>query len=793
MAEKQSQTGRPAQKSSGRSAQQRPQSAEAQKKRDKLRKKRRRMKILLTTLFTLLALFVIFLIVLFASGVGGKIIALYKDAKKLVEESTEETFRASETSLIYDVNGNQILSASGEKDVKYLSFEEIPPEVKNAFIDVEDKSFYSHHGYSLKAIARAVQSIIKNGEITQGGSTITQQLARNIFLSFEVSWERKVEEIFIASRLEKKYTKEQILEFYINNIYFANGYYGIEAAAQGYFSCSASELDLSHLVFLCAIPNNPTLYDPEENPDNTIKRRDRMLEAMLEEEDISQAQYDEAVAETITLVQDDEAKTDNSVETYVFYCATRALMEESGFEFRYSFTTDSAQEVYDEEYQELYVTCQKALYTNGYRIYTSIDMDQQELLQQALDETLRDFDETDEDGIYTFQGAATCIDNVTGYVTAIVGGRDQNLSGRALNRAYQSFRQPGSSIKPLIVYTPALEQGYTPDTIVDDHYIEDGPSNSDGSYDGEMSLRWAVAQSKNTIAWQVFEEVTPKVGLQYLKEMNFSKISQKDETLSSALGGLTNGVSTVEMASAYATIANKGEYRAPTCIMKILDAEGQKVLSTKTEEKRVYDSNAALMMTSMMETVMSDGTGRSLKLEDMPCAGKTGTTNDNKDGWFCGFTPYYTTAVWVGYDMPKALSELQGASYPGEIWRTFMAEINEGLPYKEFEEYEEPEDESDAEEIDWTEEPTEKPEETQTPEPVETATPEPTQTPEPEPTEAPATPEPTEAPVEPEPTEPPTEPTEAPVEPQPTEAPAEPQPTEDLGDDNDDMDWDEIP
>ena len=270
---------------------------------------------------------------------------------------------------------------------------------------------------------------------------------------------------------------------------------------------------------------------------------------------------------------------------------------------------------------------------------------------------------------------------------AIVGGRNQNLAGYTLNRGYQSFRQPGSAIKPLIVYTPALERQYTPDTIVSDAKIEDGPSNAGGSYEGDITLRRAVEKSKNTVAWNLLQELTPKVGLSYLKEMNFSKLDAKDENLTSALGGLTNGVSPIEMTAAYATLENEGKYREPTCIVKITDADGVTLYENQMEEKQVYKVNASRMMTDMLVSVMQEGTGKGLALDNMPCAGKTGTTNDNKDGWFAGYTSYYTTCVWVGYDMPKELPGLSGASYPGAIWKTFMEQIHQGLAPVNFNPY----------------------------------------------------------------------------------------------------------
>lgn len=619
----------------------------------------------------------------YLGGYGEKISAMQEEAHRFVEFSTEQTFRAVETSLVYDVNGELISTLKGEKDVYYIEYEKIPEYAKAAIISTEDKKFFSHPGYDIKGILRAVKALIENGEVTQGGSTITQQLARNVFLTQERTWERKAEEIFIAVELEKKYSKEKILEFYLNNIYFGNGYYGIQAASKGYFSKEVNELTLSEIAFLCAIPNNPTMYDPLKHMDQTIERRNRILNQMKGDGKITTATCEEALCQGIVLNCPQKMKSDY-VETYTYYCAARALMEQDGFRFKTEFATVEEQETYQKEYEERYSIAQASLYQKGYRIYTSIDMGIQEKLQTTVDGALEGYTETNEEGVYTLQGAAVCIDNHTGRVTAIVGGRDQNLSGYTLNRAYQSFRQPGSAIKPLLVYTPALERGYTPDTLVIDEAIADGPKNANGVFSGEMTLRQAVEQSKNTVAWKLLEELTPEYGISYLKKLNFAKLSKEDVRLTSALGGLTTGTSSVEMAAGYAAIANDGKYRMPTCIQRITDAKGNLIYESKQEETVIYEQNAARMMTDMLKGVLTEGTGAGLALSAMPSAGKTGTTNDNKDGWFVGYTRYYTTSVWVGYDMPKELSGLKGSSYPGIIWKRFMEEIHQGLQPLEF-------------------------------------------------------------------------------------------------------------
>lgn len=664
---------------------QKPAGQESLKK--KKRKKRRGLRILGF-------LFLIFLLALLTAGMyfyakyGKRVLTLYNRAKSIMREASVEDFKRSQTSIIYANDGTVIKTLQSGKEVYYLPYKDIPEAVVAAMIVTEDKKFFSHEGVDYMANLRAAYSLVKHrGTIYQGGSTITQQLARNIYLSNEQTYERKITEIFLAAELEKRYQKTEILEFYLNNIYFANGYYGIQAAAHGYFSRGVAELTLSELMFLCAIPNNPSLYDPYQHFEDTLARRDSVMEQMYQDGKLSREDYLSACAEEIVLCPQEEAHNDY-VETFAIFCATRALMEENGFPFCYRFEDDAAKDVYLKYYEESYAYWQKRLYSGGYRIYTSIDLEKQELLLKTVQNQLAEFDEKTEEGIYTLQGAATCVENETGRVVAIVGGRGEVEYGYSLNRAYQSFRQPGSSIKPLIVYTPWLERGYFPDTIVVDERFSGGPRNANGVYSGKITLRRAVEVSKNTVAWKLFEELTPETGLSYVIKMQFRNIVPSDYVPAASLGGLTYGVCTLEMAGAYCTLANEGIYRNPTCIVKITTADGAEIVGKEREGVRIYETNAVRMMTDILQGVMTNGTGVKLKLKNSVSAGKTGTTNDIKDGWFVGYTPYYTTAVWVGYDMPKALDNLAGNTYPGYIWQTFMDELHEGLERREFVLYE---------------------------------------------------------------------------------------------------------
>lgn len=631
----------------------------------------------------------------FYDNYGREILEFRREAQSIAARSTRSDFASAQTSICYYSDGSVMQILAGEKNVYYLPYRAIPGEAVNAVLAVEDRKFFSHKGYDIYAIGRAAKAYIQNdGEIRQGGSTITQQLARNIYLTNEKTVERKVREIFLAAALERKYSKYDILEFYLNNIYFANGYYGLQAASKGYFGVTAGDLSLSKIAFLCGIPNSPTSCNPITHYDNALERRDKVLKQMYDNGYIGEDEYRTALAENITLVSP-VSEMNNYEETYTYKCAVQELMEAEGFKTRYSFESEEDENLYNELYNAEYSRTRRNLYAKGYRIYTSINPVKQEALQEAVDEELSQYTEQNEDGIYKLQSAAVCIDNDTGFVVAIVGGRSQESSVYTLNRAYQSPRQPGSSIKPLIVYTPFFELGNYPNTTVVDEKIEGGPRNSGGVYSGEIDVRYAVTVSKNTVAWKLFNDMGISRGLSYLKKMNFAHIVDTDYFPAAALGGLTYGATAVEMTSAYAAIENDGIYRTPTCILRITDTMGNPIIDNTShalaanavEEKRIYDKNASRIMTDVLTSVMTTGTGRKVSLEGYTCAGKTGTTTNQKDGWFVGYTGYYTTGVWVGFDMPKSLEELKGNTYPAYIWRHFMQKIHEGLEDRPFEAY----------------------------------------------------------------------------------------------------------
>ena len=657
---------------------------EENKKKKKRKTKRKKSSSFWILQGLLLLAFALIVVLFVKSDYAEGILTLRKDAINIVKNSTLEDIQGQRVGTIYDSEGGIIAELKNERNIRYLSSEEIPQTVKDAFVSIEDKRFYKHNGVDFFALTRAVTKLIKKDEITQGGSTITQQLARNVFLTHEKSWQRKVKEMFIAWELENKYSKDEILEFYVNNIFYANNCYGIESASQKYFGKTISDCSISEAAFLCAVPNSPSLYDPLDHKENTLKRRDAILKAMYENDKISEEEYKSALAEEIAVDSHSITYEPSWAKAYAIHCVVEEMMKADDFKFQYDFELVTDREAYEELYDATFAEYREKLYLSGYQIYTSINPQHQRALQEAIDVKLEEYNTKNTNGTYALQCAATCIDNETGWVTAMIGGRSQEDISYDYNRAYLSSRPPGSSIKPLLVYTPLLERGYTADSVVNDKKAADGPKNSNGQYSGSISLRTAVEKSKNTVAWDKFNELGAETAMQYLMEMEFANIMPQDYTGSAALGGFTRGASTLEISGAYTALANEGIYRTPTCIVKVEDSYGNVVFEPKPEGKQVYEPDAAKAMTGILEGVMTRGTASGLGVSGMPSAGKTGTTNENKDGWFAGYTPYYTTSIWVGYDSPRWLRGLTGSAYPGEIWNTYMEEIHAGLPAKNF-------------------------------------------------------------------------------------------------------------
>ena len=640
-----------------------------------------------------ICLFILFIVVCI------KFYPTYKDyrneAKNLVENSSEDTFILNETSYIYDDNGNVLAKLKKDTDSTYLSYDEIPKNFINAFVSIEDRTFWKNKGYDIKGITRVCYNAIKSkGDEVHGASTITQQLARLTFLSQEVSLNRKIKEIFISMELTKKYSKEDIITFYCNDVYFANGYYGISAAAKGYFDKDVDELSLSQIAYLCAIPNRPSYYDPYVNKENAIDRRNKILKDMLEENYISFNEYNDAINETIEIIKPKTISYSYQT-TYAIECAIQYLMKLDNFEFKYHFDNNDEYQSYNENYQEAYEVAKSKLYSGGYKIYTSLNQDIQTNLQTSIDDTLSFNTEVTSNGTLSLQSAGVVIDNKTRKVIAIVGGRSEENNEYGLNRAYQSYRQPGSTMKPLVVYTPALENDYSPSSILQNidvssanKLVQQNKQKDINNLTGEsMTLRKAVENSKNGCAIYLFNKIGIDTGLEKLEKMHFNNITYKDYNISTALGGLTYGATPVEMCNAYSTIVNNGKFVDATCITSILDNKNEEIYK-EDKEIQIYDENASKQMVDVLQGVVKNGTAKSMKwTSKIPIAGKTGTTNNSKDGWFCGFSPYYTISIWVGYDTPKEVDGLYGGTYPCKIWKNTMEYL---LQDKEIVDFEKP-------------------------------------------------------------------------------------------------------
>lgn len=651
----------------------------------RIKKRKRRKLIRFFVIISLLFIIMLaasgfFLEIFFKAKTGSTISAYSKQAEKIVDKSMKKNFIPNKTTYIYSDDGTRIAKLSEGKSSTYIKYEDIPENVVNAFIAVEDRDFWENNGYDIKGIFRGLVNIVRYRKISGGGSTITQQLVRNTWLSNEKTFERKIKELLLSYNLTYRYSKRRIMEYYINNCCFANGIYGIHDAAKTYFGKEIKDLSLSETAYLCAIPNRPETYDPFKNPDTALTRRNKILRAMKGIGQISDRDYKRAIKKKIKVKSQKKNKIYNYPTTYAVHCAVEYLMRKDGFSFEYSFSSSSDYENYKERYQKEYKKCHTRLKTGGYRIKTSINLKKQEEVQQIVNKVLS-FDKKKKNGTYNLQGSATVIDNQTGKVIAIIGGREKNAI-YSLNRAWQEPRQPGSTLKPLVVYTPALEYGYTASSKLKDVDVEEAykePNMIAKQNAASYPMDYAVSHSLNGCAMYLFDQIGIRNGMSYLKEMSFSNITSSDITLSSALGGLTYGTTTSEMAAAYRPLAMHGQYLSNTCILSIKDDEGKEIYK-QPAEKQVYRPEAADEMKDILSKVLVEGTGKDIQwynYSDIKAYGKTGTTNSSKDGWFCGFTDDYTISVWIGKDNHKDIEGLYGGTYPAEIWKEAMLSMYE--------------------------------------------------------------------------------------------------------------------
>lgn len=661
-----------------------------------MKKKRRRKRSAWSVFFKPIKVIFSILLILIILGIGAggvvylkfgdEIKACKERADAIVASSRREDFTQPSDTKIYDTDG-QVIGVVNSGHYEYVPISEISKNLQDAYVSQEDKRFYKHHGVDMIGLARAGVALIKNkGEITQGGSTITQQVIKNTYLTQEKSFIRKLTELFAAPQLEKKYSKDDIMEFYCNTNFYANRCYGVAKASRYYFNKEAKDLTVWEAATLAGISNNPSRYNPVAHPEAAVEKRNQVIDNMEKNGVITEDQRDYAKAQPLTVDRINEGGTKETYQSsYAIHCAAQELMKNDGFTFEYTFPDKASFDAYKEKYQEAYQEKSDLIRNGGFEIHTSLDSGLQTLLQKNIDDALAKFTDTQENGKLALQGAAVCIDNRTGYVAAISGGRGTEDE---YNRGFLSRRQPGSAIKPLIDYAPAFESGYYyPSRLINDHLFDKGPKNDSNRYYGMVSVREALNRSLNTVAWQILSDMGVDYGMDYLKKMHFDGLSYMDNgNISMSIGGFTEGARIVDMARGYSVLANGGMYSNNTCITGINSQYEGDVFQENQPEERIFTEDTAYIATDVLKGTLNQpyGTGRGLGL-NIPAAGKTGTTNSSKDTWFCGYTKYYTTAVWVGYDTPKPMPGIYGKTYAGKIWHNFMAECNKGLPAQDWE------------------------------------------------------------------------------------------------------------
>ena len=666
--------------------------------------------------------------------------------------------------FLYDGDGNQLRKLTAPSSNRLpVSIDQIPVDLQHAVVAIEDERFYEHNGIDVRGILRAFVKNLSSGDLSEGASTITQQLLKNnVFTNWtqESTWlerfTRKIQEQYLAVEIEKKINnKNVILENYLNTINLGAGTYGVQAAARKYFNKDVWDLNLSECTTLAGITQNPTQYNPIEHPEANAKRRKEVLDHMIDQGYITQEQYDQVINDDIyseiQAAQVLNEETDNTVYSYFEdelidqvindlmnikgYTRTQAqnLVYSGGLSI-YTTQDASIQKILDEEYADPSNYPDYVQYALDYaltvqnpdgeevnyskemlRLYFQNEDPEFDLLFDSQEEGQSYVDRYKEhvlaDGSTVVservsfapqpQSSMSIIDQHTGYVKAIIGGRGEKTASLTLNRATDTTRQPGSTFKILSTYAPALnEKGMTLATTFEDepyNYPDGSPvNNASKSYGGTTTIRRAIQNSINVVAVKCLEEVTPELGLQYLDNFGFTTLAHgteadkdadgtiwTDANLPMALGGLTHGVTNVELCAAYAAIANNGNYIEPIYYTKILDHNGNVLIEKNSAGRSVIKESTAWLLTSAMEDVVNQGTGTACQLDDMTVAGKTGTTDAYNDLWFVGYTPYYTCAVWSGFDNNEKLPE-DARDFHKNLWKKVMTRIHEGLPDKEF-------------------------------------------------------------------------------------------------------------
>ena len=600
---------------------------------------------------------------------------MYAAISNEVDDIDFEGIAYNFSSVVYaddkDGNSTEVAFLHDDGNREWIDSDKIPDVAKEAAIAIEDERFLKHGGVDLKrttgAIFGWIGSKITGKEPSYGGSTITQQVMKNITNEKDKTVTRKIKEMMRAVALEKRFTKDEILTTYLNISYFGNMCYGVESAAKMYFSKNAIDLTLPEAAMIVGITQAPTRFDPFRNPDNALSKRNTVLKKMYDLEKISKEEYEAAVNSPLG-VNESRRSLNSSIYSYFVDQVINDVIEDLQEQKGYSQSFASSQ-----------------VFGGGLKIYTTMDPAIQEAMESVYENTAN------------FPGAANgvqsamvVVDPKTGGIKGIVGGVGKKTESRGLNRATQSKRQPGSSVKPLSVYAPSLENGkITAATIITDSPITIGtwsPKNSYTGFKGDMSVRRAIEISGNIPAVKTLQTLGIEKSYDFMtKKLGFTSLTNDDKNLSAlGLGGMTKGVSPKEMAAAYAMFANGGVYITPYTYTKVLDSSGKVLLETKPEKTRAISEANAFIMTSFLKDVVygGSGTGRNARLSKVTAYGKTGTSNDNKDKWFCGFTTEYAGAVWYGYDAKKSVGS---SNISTQVWTKVMEKVHEGMPASSFE------------------------------------------------------------------------------------------------------------
>lgn len=568
----------------------------------------------------------------------------------------------SQNSYMYDRDGSLISEiVSNDENRVFVTYDKIPDSVKELFLRSEDRNFYDHKGIDFMGVVRALASNVKNHGISQGASTITQQLSRNLYLSHERSFTRKFTELLYSYELERKFSKDEILESYLNTIYFSNGVYGVGSAANYYFDKPLSSLTLAQMAFISAIPNNPTLYDPLKQFKHTKKRQERLLGILKKDGVITKKQYKKAVKEKISLSLSEKKNLYPDYVTYTNEEFTDLVSDQEGFTKRLKKAkTDGAKKAIQKELSEKV----SALLQDGVKIYTALDPSLQQRAVYQLNTQLP---------YQGVEGGSAVINHETHQIVALAGGK--NYKKFDFNYAYQAQRQPGSAIKPLLDYGPYIDQtGATASSKISaGKFCNSGycPQNYNHKTYGTVTLETAFKNSYNTPAIRMLDTVGVKKGFSYLEKFSFEHIVADDYRLPSALGGFTKGFSPLEITDAYTVFGNQGSYTQSHSITKVTDLNGKTLYKWKESPKQVYSQRTNDTMRKLLASVVKSGTGKKANFSSPYIGGKTGTSNDYKDIWFVGLTDQYTMGVWVGRDR-GTVESIYSSSPHLRIWKNTM-------------------------------------------------------------------------------------------------------------------------